>query len=85
MDGWVQLLYKTDLSANGYVNTRAWRDAKLDCCPRHPGVGCRIARLDIYGRKTPSGLRIARYYCRDSRTTFSNLPHFMAFLDYVFF
>ena len=78
VDGSVQLLYKTDLSAEEFISTQAWHDAKLSCCPMHPDGGCRFARHGSYGRKTPSGLRIARYYCPDSSMTFSLLPQFMA-------
>ena len=76
--GRVQLLYKTDLSAGDYISTEAWRDAKLARCPNHPGGGCRFARHGSYGRKTPAGVRIARWYCPDSHMTFSLLPQFMA-------
>ena len=55
VDGSVQLLYKTDLSAEEFISTQAWRDAKLSCCPIHPDGGCRFARHGSYGRKTPSG------------------------------
>ena len=44
VDGSVQLLYKTDLSAEEFISTQAWHDAKLSCCPMHPDGGCRFAR-----------------------------------------
>ncbi len=49
VDGSVQLLYKTDLSAEEYIGTQAWRDAKLSCCPMHPDGGCRFARHGYTG------------------------------------
>ncbi len=76
--GRVQLIHETDLSAEDYVSTQAWRDAKLERCPNHPDGGCRFARHGTYGRKTPTGLRVARYYCPDTPMTFSLLPQFMA-------
>lgn len=74
----VQLIHKTALSVADYVSTKAWRDAKLERCPVHPDGGCRFARHGTYGRKTPSGLRVARYHCPDAGMTFSLLPQFMA-------
>ncbi len=74
----VQLIHETDLSAEEYVSTQAWRGAKLERCPRHPGGGCRFGRHGTYGRKYPDGMRIARHYCRDTPETFSMLPQFMA-------
>ncbi len=76
--GGVQIRYKTDLSAEAYVITQAWREAILASCPCHPGGGCSFARHGSYGRKTPAGIRIARFYCRDSHTTFGLLPDFLA-------
>ena len=76
--GRVQLIHETDLSAEDYVSTQAWRDAKLERCPNHSDGGCRFARHGTYGRKTPTGLRVARYYCPDTPMTFSLLPQFMA-------
>ena len=43
----------------------------LERCLMHPDGGCRFARHGIYGRKTPSGLRGARYYFPDVRMTSS--------------
>ena len=74
----MQLIHKTALSVTDYVSTKAWRDAKLERCPVHPDGGCRFARHGTYGRKTPSRLRVARYYCPDAGMTFSLLPQFMA-------
>ena len=74
----MQLIHETDLSAEEYVSTQAWRDAKLERCPNHPDGGCRFARHGTYARKTPVGLKVARYYCPDSPMTFSLLPRFMA-------
>ena len=74
----VQLTHETDHSVADYVSMKAWRDAKLERYPVHPGGGCRIARHGTYGRKTPSGLRVVRYYCPDARLTLSLLPQFVA-------
>ena len=74
----MQLNHETGLSAVDYVSTQAWKDAKLASCPNHPGRGCRFARHGTYGRRTPFGLRIARYCCPDSQMTLSLLPQCMA-------
>ena len=75
----VQLLYKPQsTTAEDYVTTRGWRDAKLEHCPDHKHGGCRLARHGTYCRKTPAGCRVARYYCPDAHRTFSLLPEFMA-------
>ena len=75
----VQLLYKLQsTTAEEYVSTRGWRDAKLEHCPDHEHGGCRLARHGTYRRKTPAGCRVARYYCPDAHRTFSLLPEFMA-------
>jgi len=44
----------------------------------HPSGGCSFARHGSYARATPPGLRIARWYCREGRRTFSLLPDFLA-------
>jgi hypothetical protein len=44
----------------------------------HPGGGCGFSRHGTYSRKSPPGIRIARYYCRQGQTTFSLLPDFLA-------
>ena len=74
----MQLIHETDLSADAYTSTQAWKGARLARCPNHPDGGCRFARHGTYGRKTPAGIRIARHYCPDSQTTFSLLPQFLA-------
>ena len=74
----MQLRYETGLTGEQYVSARAWRDARLDRCPNHPHGGCSLARHGTYARKTPRGAQIARWYCRDSHTTFSLLPDCLA-------
>ena len=77
--GPLQLLYKLQsTTAEEYVSTRGWRDAKLEHCPDHKHGGCRLARHGTYRRKTPAGFRVARYYCPDAHRTYSLLPEFMA-------
>ncbi len=68
----------TGLTAEEYVSTEAWRDARLEVCPNHPDGCCSLASHGTYERKTPAGTRIARWYCRESHTTFSLLPEFLA-------
>jgi hypothetical protein len=74
----VQLPFRTLSSVDAYIRNREWRDARLPCCPLHPSGGCLFARHGSYPRRTPRGLRIARWYCPEGRRTFSLLPDFLA-------
>lgn len=74
----VQLRFETALTSDEYVSREAWREASLNRCPLHPQGNCSFARHGTYRRKTPAGTRIARWYCPQSRTTFSLLPDFLA-------
>ena len=74
----MQLRYQTGLSGEQYVTAQAWRAARLERCPKHPRGGCSLARHGTYARKLPRGTKIARWYCPESRTTFSLLPDFLA-------
>ena len=74
----MQLRYETGLTGEQYVRAQAWRDATLKRCPNHPHGNCSLARHGTYTRKTPRGTHIARWYCRESHTTFSLLPDCLA-------
>ena len=75
----VQLDWNLSLSGEEYVTTQAWRGARLDRCPEHPGGGCRFARHGAYRRKTRWGdARIPRWYCPDAHRTWSLLPRCFA-------
>ena len=74
----VQLRHTCPLSGEAYVARRAWRDASLATCPRHPRGGCGLVRHGTYPRRTPTGMRIARYYCPTAHETFSLLPDCLA-------
>ena len=74
----MQLRYETGLTGEQYVKAEAWRAARLERCPNHPHGGCSFARHGTYTRKTPRGTQIARWYCRESHTTFSLLPDCLA-------
>jgi hypothetical protein len=74
----VQLRDPSSLTSEAYVAERAWQDARLARCPRHPGDGCGFARHGTYARKTPTGMRITRYYCPTAHETFSLLPDSLA-------
>lgn len=74
----MQLRYETGLAGEDYVRAEAWRDASLDRCPNHPHGGCSLARHGTYARKSPRGVKIARWYCPESHTTFSLLPDCLA-------
>jgi len=82
----VQLRHVCSLTGEAYVARRAWREASLAVCPRHPRGGCGLVRHGTYPRTTPVGMRIARYYCPTAHETFSLLPdglasHFPGELD----
>lgn len=50
----------------------------MDRCPLHPEGGCGLKRNGSYERIEPAGARVARWYCRRGRTTFSLLPDCLA-------
>jgi hypothetical protein len=70
----VQLRHHTTLTSEQYVTQKAWRQASLERCPRHPRGGCEFGRHGTYPRVKPAGMRVARWYCRDAGMTFSLLP-----------
>ncbi len=74
----VQLRFQSGHTGEQYVRAEAWRDARLARCPNHPHGGCSLARHGTYERKTPRGVRVARWYCPESHTTFSLLPDCLA-------
>jgi hypothetical protein len=74
----VQLRHECPLSGEAYVARSAWRNARLATCPRHARGGCGLVRHGTYPRRTPAGMRIARYYCPTARETFSLLPDCLA-------
>lgn len=73
-----QLRDPRSLTSEAYVARRAWADASLATCPRHPAGGCGFARHGTYRRTTPAGMAIARYYCPTVHETFSLLPDCLA-------
>ena len=74
----MQLRFHTLHTGEQYVSAEGWREARLDRCPNHPHGGCSLARHGTYARKRPAGTQIARWYCRESHTTFSLLPDCLA-------
>jgi len=74
----VQLRFETGLTGEDYVTGEAWREARLLCCPLHPGGGCELESHGTYARKTPRGTLIRRWYCREGHCTFSLLPDHLA-------
>ena len=74
----MQILFETRMTSEQYVSERGWLAATLSRCPVHPSGGCGFRAHGSYGRKTPAGLRIARWYCAEGQVTFSLLPDFMA-------
>ena len=74
----LQLRYETGLTGEEYVKSEAWRDARLERCPNHPQGGCSVASHGTYGRKTPPGAKVPRWYCPESHTTISMLADCLA-------
>ena len=74
----MQLIHQTTLSVDDYIYKQTWQEARLECCPNTQKSSCQFHRHGTYSRKTPSNIRIARYYCRTCQMTFSLLPSFMA-------
>lgn len=74
----MQILFETRMTSGQYVSERRWRTAMLSSCPLHPRGGCGFRGHGSYERKTPPGLRVARWYCSEGQVTFSLLPDFMA-------
>ena len=75
----VQLRFQARLTSEQYVTQKAWRQARLDVCPRHRRGGvCGFARHGTYPRREPPGMRVARWYCPDAQITFSLLPDFLS-------
>ena len=68
VDG-LQIRYDIKPSAEECVSTKAWRDSSLEACPNHPNGGCSLAGHGTFGRKTPTGARVPRWYCPESHTT----------------
>lgn len=73
----MQLRHSTTLTSKEYVTQAAWRQARLDVCPRHPEGGCGFASHGTYLRVKPPGMRVARWYCPKAQMTFSLLPDCM--------
>ena len=76
--GEVQARYKTELSAEDYVSSKAWWNANPPSCPFHPAGGCTLVPHGSYGRKTPAGTRVRRFLCKASGRTVSMLPDCLA-------
>ena len=78
VDGVIQFLYGTDLTAEDYVKRQAWWDASPPECPYHPQGGCGLVPHGTYGRKFPTGTRVRRFLCPGSGRTVSMLPRCLA-------
>ena len=74
----MQVVLRTASSVASYIANHEWRAARLPVCPLHPQGGCSLVRHGSYPRVTPSGLRVARWYCPEGHRTFSLLPDFLA-------
>lgn len=74
----MQLRYETQVTGEEYVTRSLWREASLARCPLHPEGGCGFRRHGMYERKNPPGAKVARWYCRTGKTTFSLLPDCLA-------
>ena len=75
----MQIAWQCELTLDEYVACEGWRSANLARCPLAKSCGgARPEGLGSYERKCPSGVRIARFYCRECHTSFSLLPSFCA-------
>ena len=74
----MQILFETRMTSEQYVSEQGWLEATLSSCPVHPHGGCGFRAHGSYPRKTPAGLRVARFYCAAGHVTISLLPDFMA-------
>lgn len=74
----MQIALRTQSSAAEYIVDKEWRLARPGCCPFHPSSRCALIRHGTYVRLSPVGMRVARWYCKESRRTFSLLPDFLA-------
>jgi hypothetical protein len=74
----MQLAWKGPVADDRYVADRAWERAVLCACPLHPEGGCGLQRLGTYGRVSPAGARVARWWCPVARKSISLLPEFLA-------
>lgn len=74
----MQILLETRMTSEQYVSEQGWLGATLMSCPVHPNGGCGFRAHGSYARKTPPGLRVARFYCAAGHVTISLLPDFMA-------
>ena len=73
----MQILIETTMTSEQYVSERRWLEATLLVCPVDPSGGSGIRAHGSYRRKTPAGLRVARFYCAEGHVTISLLPDFM--------
>jgi len=74
----LQIPLRTFSTATAYVSDQEWSRTHLSCCPLHPNGGCSFRRHGSYARVTSPGVRIARWYCPEGRSTFSLMPDFLA-------
>lgn len=75
----MQHRHESELTAAEYVNQKAWRSATPPPCLKGSDCAlCGIRRHGTYGRKTPEGMRIQRWWCHQCRRTFSALPDCLA-------
>jgi hypothetical protein len=74
----MQLLWKIPVADDRYVSERTWEHATLACCPFHPEGGCGLEKLGSYGRVTPEGVRVPRWWCPRQAASISLLPSFLS-------
>jgi hypothetical protein len=74
----MQIAWKSPVADDRYVADRAWERAELCACPLHPEGGCGLQRLGTYGRVSPAGTRVARWWCPVARKSISLLPAFLS-------
>jgi hypothetical protein len=70
----MQFEFATNLSAEEYVQQKAWKDIEVTHCPIHPDQNCKVTRHGTYSRVYPEGTKIQRFLCHTEHITFSMLP-----------
>ncbi len=70
----MQFRFSTELTAEEYVRTEAWKHVRVVRCLIHPDSYCRFSRHGTYPREIPKGTKIVRILCHTEQITFSLLP-----------
>ncbi len=70
----MQFRLSTELTAEEYVQTEAWKHVRVVRCLIHPDSDCRFSVHGTYQTEIPEGTKIVRVLCHTEQFTFSLLP-----------